>query len=99
MNGLFSFLLYYSCDDVEGIETLHWEDQRKIRKYVEGGGGGSPSTPAQAATKCAIEVSKTARATCRICNEKIATGEASISSKLEGQGARGLAWHHATCFL
>uniref|UniRef100_A0A6L2LPT7 Poly [ADP-ribose] polymerase n=1 Tax=Tanacetum cinerariifolium TaxID=118510 RepID=A0A6L2LPT7_TANCI len=89
-----------SCDDVEGIETLRWEDQQKIRKYVEGGGGGgSPSTPEQAATKCAIEVSKTARATCRICSEKIATGEVRISSKPEGQGARGLAWHHATCFL
>lgn len=90
-----------SCDDVEGIETLRWEDQQKIRKYVEGGGGGggSPSTPAQAATKCAIEVSKTARATCRICSEKIATGEVRISSKPEGQGARGLAWHHAKCFL
>ena len=85
MNGLFSFSFYYSCGDVEGIETLRWEDQQKIRKYVEGGGGGgsgsggSPSTPAQAATKCAIEVSKTARATCRICSEKIATGEVSNS--------------------
>ncbi|KAK1430433.1 hypothetical protein QVD17_13152 [Tagetes erecta] len=26
-----------SCDDVEGIETLRWEDQEKIRHYVESG--------------------------------------------------------------
>ncbi|XP_024981698.1 poly [ADP-ribose] polymerase 1 [Cynara cardunculus var. scolymus] len=90
-----------STDDVEGIETLRWEDQQKIRQYVEGGGGGggSPSTPAPSATKCTIEASKTARATCKICNEKILTGEVRISSKPEGQGARGLAWHHAKCFM
>ncbi|KVH94267.1 BRCT domain-containing protein [Cynara cardunculus var. scolymus] len=85
----------------DGIETLRWEDQQKIRQYVEGGGGGggSPSTPAPSATKCTIEASKTARATCKICNEKILTGEVRISSKPEGQGARGLAWHHAKCFM
>ncbi|KAJ0742482.1 putative NAD(+) ADP-ribosyltransferase [Helianthus annuus] len=93
-----------SCDDVEGIETLRWEDQQKIREYVESGGAGSSSTPTStparsAASKCAIEVSKTARATCKICSEKILTGQVRISSKPEGQGARGLAWHHAKCFL
>ncbi|KAI7729342.1 hypothetical protein M8C21_004796, partial [Ambrosia artemisiifolia] len=27
-----------SCDNVEGIETLRWEVQQKIRQYVESGG-------------------------------------------------------------
>lgn len=89
-----------SCDDVEGIETLRWEDQQKIRQYVEGGGIGSQSTPdLPDVTKCTIEASKTSRATCKKCNEKIMTGEVRISSKPEGQGARGLAWHHAKCFM
>uniref|UniRef100_UPI001CB8F76B poly [ADP-ribose] polymerase 1 n=1 Tax=Erigeron canadensis TaxID=72917 RepID=UPI001CB8F76B len=88
-----------SCDDVEGIETLRWEDQQKIRQYVEGGGSGSPSSSASTATKCTIEASKTPRATCKICKEKITTGEVRISSKPEGPGARGLAWHHAKCFM
>ncbi|KAI3506849.1 hypothetical protein L1887_21425 [Cichorium endivia] len=89
-----------SCDDVEGIETLRWEDQQKIRQYVEGGGIGSQSTPDPPdVTKCTIEASKTSRATCKMCNEKIMTGEVRISSKPEGQGARGLAWHHAKCFM
>ncbi|KAL8262051.1 hypothetical protein R6Q59_026100 [Mikania micrantha] len=86
-----------SCDDVEGIETLRWEDQQKIRQYIESGGTGSSSLAD--ANKCAIEVSKTARATCKTCNEKISAGEVRISSKPEGQGARGLAWHHAKCFM
>ncbi|KAK1412609.1 hypothetical protein QVD17_33994 [Tagetes erecta] len=98
-----------SCDDVEGIETLRWEDQEKIRQYVESGGSGSSSAPDpvrsasksanKSAHKCAIEVSKTARATCKMCNEKILTGEVRISTKPEGQSARGLAWHHAKCFM
>lgn len=68
---------------MEGIETLRWEDQQKIRQYVEGGGIGSQSqsqsssapSPPPDVTKCTIEASKTARATCKICNEKIMTGE------------------------
>lgn len=89
-----------SCDDVEGIETLRWEDQQKIRQYVEGGGIGSQSThDPPDVTKFTIEASKTSRATCKKCNEKIMTGEVRISSKPEGQGARGLAWHHAKCFM
>ena len=61
---------------MEGIETLRWEDQQKIRQYVEGGGIGSKSTPTTPdVSKCTIEPSKTSRATCKICNEKIMTGE------------------------
>nr|1V9X_A Chain A, poly (ADP-ribose) polymerase [Arabidopsis thaliana] len=33
-----------SVDDVEGIESLRWEDQQKIRKYVESGAGSNTST-------------------------------------------------------
>ncbi|KAK1419469.1 hypothetical protein QVD17_28640 [Tagetes erecta] len=39
------FVTQFSCDDVEGIETLRWEDQEKIRHYVESGGSGSSSAP------------------------------------------------------
>ncbi|KAM0043943.1 putative NAD(+) ADP-ribosyltransferase [Helianthus debilis subsp. tardiflorus] len=64
------------CDDVEGIVTLRWEDPQKIREYVESGGVESSSTHARsAASKYAIEVSKTARATCKICSEKILLGQ------------------------
>ncbi|XP_057509297.1 poly [ADP-ribose] polymerase 1 [Actinidia eriantha] len=84
-------------DDVEGIELLRWEDQQKIRKYVEV--GGPQYTPSASVMEYGIEVSQTSRATCRHCNQKIMKGEVRISTKPDGQGARGLAWHHANCFM
>ncbi|KAF8392235.1 hypothetical protein HHK36_022577 [Tetracentron sinense] len=85
-------------DDVEGIDLLRWEDQQKIRKYLEDGGGSSNSTVV-AFTECGVEVSQTSRATCKCCNKKIMKGEVRISTKLDGQAARSLAWHHANCFM
>ncbi|CAL0310383.1 unnamed protein product [Lupinus luteus] len=101
-------------DDVENLELLRWEDQQKIRKYIEEGGGssappkskatkdGGSAPPKSNATKdaeCAIEVSQTSRATCRDCGQKIIKGEVRISTKPDGQGARGLAWHHSKCLM
>ncbi|KAJ4726847.1 Poly [ADP-ribose] polymerase [Melia azedarach] len=92
-----------SIDDVEGIESLRWEDQQKIRKYVEegvgGGGGESSDKSAATAMEYGIEVSPTSRATCRHCSQKIMKGQVRISAKPDGQGAKGLSWHHANCFL
>lgn len=66
----------FSLDDVEGIESLRWEDQQKIRKYVEGGAGsGSSSKSNVTAVEYGIEASQTSRATCRHCSKKIMKGE------------------------
>ncbi|CAN6545380.1 unnamed protein product [Malus baccata var. baccata] len=90
-----------STDEVEGLELLRWEDQQKIRSYVQS--GGPPDTTlatSKFATKeCGISVSPTSRATCKQCSQKILKAEVRISSKPEGQGPRGLAWHHANCFM
>ncbi|KAL8548020.1 hypothetical protein ACS0TY_007353 [Phlomoides rotata] len=89
-----------SVDDVEGIELLRWEDQQKIRKYVDSVGSAVASnTSASAVVECGVEVSKTSRANCRICNQKIMKGEIRISTKPEGQGPRSLTWNHAKCYL
>ncbi|KAF5741879.1 hypothetical protein HS088_TW10G00886 [Tripterygium wilfordii] len=92
-----------SIDDVEGIELLRWDDQQQIRMYVEGAGAGAGASAFGSndvpATKLGIEVSQTNRATCKLCSQKIMKGEVHISSKPEGQGPRGLAWHHANCFM
>lgn len=89
-----------SIDDVEGIEQLRWEDQQKIRAYVENSGAAQPSKPeAVKNVECNIEVSQTSRATCRTCSKKISKGEVRISIKPDGQGAKGLAWHHANCYM
>ncbi|KAL5981388.1 Poly [ADP-ribose] polymerase 1 [Asimina triloba] len=84
-----------SVEDVEGLDLLRWEDQQKIRKYVE---GGSISSTPIAASECAIEVSQNARAGCKRCNEKIAKGNVRVAMKPDG-GAKGLAWHHVKCFI
>lgn len=70
----------FRVDDVENLESLRWEDQQKIRKYIESGGGGSGGgtpTPKKANknTECGIEVSQTSRATCKDCGQKIIKGE------------------------
>lgn len=84
-------------DDVEGVDLLRWEDQQKIRKYVEGGSSTMTSTSNN--DECAIEVSQTSRAACKRCNDKIMKGTIRVSTKPEGQGARSLAWHHVNCFI
>ncbi|KAK9704903.1 hypothetical protein RND81_07G018900 [Saponaria officinalis] len=95
-----------SVDDVEGIESLRWEDQQKLRKYIEVQGVSSDSSaiaavPVRASAPEAhgIEVSQTSRAMCKSCSQKIIKGEVRISAKTGGQGAKGLSWYHATCFI
>ncbi|TYI55471.1 hypothetical protein E1A91_D11G144400v1 [Gossypium mustelinum] len=88
-----------STDDVEGIESLRWEDQQKIRNYVESGGPSNAKTITPQAMEYAIEVSLASRATCKGCSQKIMKGEVRISSKPKGQGSKGLVWNHAKCFL
>ncbi|XVF32425.1 hypothetical protein REPUB_Repub17cG0081600 [Reevesia pubescens] len=88
-----------SVDDVEGIESLRWEDQQRIRQYVEAAGPSNKKADTPTAMEYTIEVSKTSRATCKCCNQKIMKGEVRISSKPEGQGSKGLVWNHARCFM
>lgn len=68
-----SNLPYDRIDDVEGLDSLRWEDQQKIRQYVED----SAAATAVAVTpvECGIEVSQTSRASCKRCKQKIMKGE------------------------
>ncbi|KAG8389232.1 hypothetical protein BUALT_Bualt02G0207400 [Buddleja alternifolia] len=88
-----------SVDDVEGLETLRWEDQQKIGKYIDSAVQSNSSENVSVVLQCGVEISPTSRAACRNCNQKIAKGEIRISTKPEGQGPRSLAWHHAKCYL
>ncbi|XP_022758375.1 poly [ADP-ribose] polymerase 1-like isoform X2 [Durio zibethinus] len=88
-----------SIDDVEGMESLRWEDQQRIRNYVEAAEPSNANAVTATAMEYAIEVSKTSRATCKSCTQKIMKGEVRISSKPEGQGSKGLVWNHARCFM
>lgn len=89
-----------SVDDVEGMESLRWEDQQSIRAYVEGSAASSSENAVSgSAMEHSIEASQSSRAACKGCGQKIVKGEVRISSKPEGKGAKGLAWHHANCFI
>jgi len=79
----------YRVDDVDNLESLRWEDQQKIRKYIESGGGSSGTPKSNAGSKSnaaskssagknveySIEVSQTSRAACKHCGQKIIKGE------------------------
>lgn len=77
------YLLAISITDVEGIESLRWEDQQRIRKYVEEGGGnddssGPPGVEAAKDMEYGVELSQTSRAHCKGCSEKIMKGEVAL---------------------
>ncbi|XWS36401.1 hypothetical protein CRYUN_Cryun20dG0082500 [Craigia yunnanensis] len=97
-NSLLYFLLC-SIDNAEGIESLRWEYQQRIRSYVEAGGPSNTIAVTPTAMESAIEVSKTSRATCKHGSQKIMKGEFHISFQPKGQGSKGLVWNHAKCFM
>ncbi|XP_038887409.1 poly [ADP-ribose] polymerase 1-like isoform X2 [Benincasa hispida] len=84
-----------SIDDVEGLDLLRWEDQQKIRQYVEDSVAAVAVTPVE----CGIEVSQTSRANCKHCKQKIMKGEVRLSSAVDSKGAKGLARYHANCYI
>ncbi|CAN6171745.1 unnamed protein product [Urochloa humidicola] len=87
-----------SVDDVEGIDALRWDDQEKIRNYVESASAATSSTAA-GPDKCTIDVAASARTSCRHCSEKITKGTVRVSAKLEGQASKGIPWYHVNCFF
>ncbi|XP_048499881.2 poly [ADP-ribose] polymerase 1 isoform X2 [Beta vulgaris subsp. vulgaris] len=89
-----------SIDEIEGVESLRWEDQQKIRKYIDGNGVVSDAGAAtRAPAAYGIEVSQTSRAACKRCSQKIIKGEVRISAKIDGKATKGLSWYHAACYL
>jgi len=64
--------------DVAHFDSLRWDDQKKIENHCTGGGGtsaGVATEPKGSAVKemadLQVEYSKSGRATCRGCDEKI----------------------------
>lgn len=98
---------FRTIDDVEGLDALESEGQKKIKKYFEGLCEGSAPTNAyklvEGIDESAIEKSKSSRATCKSCNQKIAKGEIRISTMADPENPwfRGTVavWRHAKCFL
>ncbi|KAI3875434.1 hypothetical protein MKX03_036768 [Papaver bracteatum] len=86
-----------SPDDVEGMDLLRWEDQKRMRRYIQTGIFFNTTTVG--VNERSIEVSQTCRAVCKLCNKKITEGEIRISTKPGGEGTGTLAWHHAYCYM
>lgn len=66
-------------DDVEGLDSLRWEDQQKIRKYVED--SAAAAAVADTPVECGIEVAQASRAACKLCKQKIMKGEVGFLCK------------------
>jgi hypothetical protein len=98
---------FHTIDDVEGLDILECEDQKKIKKYFEGLCEGSAPTNAyklvEGIDEYSIEKSKSSHANCKRCNQKIAKGEIHISTMDDPENpwfhGTVAVWHHTKCFL
>lgn len=100
-----------SLDDVEGLDNLRWEDQKKLRAYIEGTTPVTDSKGTEEATggggggdgEYAIENAKSSRSACKSCNEKIEKGQVRISTMVSSESSKfrgkAPAWRHAKCFF
>ena len=64
-----------STSDVAHFDSLRWDDQKKIESYCSssatGAVGNAKCSASQAMADLQVEYSKSSRATCRGCDEKI----------------------------
>lgn len=94
-----------SLEDIEGLDSLRWEDQQKVRTYIENTAPSEAGKPAKekADGEYAIEIAKSSRAACKSCNEKIEKGQVRVSTMVTSESSkfRGKvpAWRHAKCFF
>ncbi|XP_078440531.1 poly(ADP-ribose) polymerase 2 [Wolffia australiana] len=85
-----------STEDVEGFDSLRWEDQQKIRKYVE---EGAQETSSGTQKEYSIEISPSSRTNCKKCSDKIIKGTVRVLIKPDGQGAKGSNYYHIRCLI
>ncbi|KAK7863506.1 hypothetical protein R5R35_009060 [Gryllus longicercus] len=100
--------------DIAHFESLRWEDQEKIKKKIEsvaslpaepakGKGKGKKRAGPGGIADFSIEYSKSSRATCRGCEQKIMKAKVRVSKKDyesdigKRYGGQDL-WHHVDCF-
>jgi len=106
-------------DEIGKFNSLRWDDQEQIKEKLGGGGGGGGSDGAttskdqvDAATPSVklndefqVEYSKSGRAKCRYCEDKIEKDVIRLAKMVEpGEEARYNltlipAWYHLECFL
>ncbi|KRT82026.1 hypothetical protein AMK59_5757, partial [Oryctes borbonicus] len=102
-----------SVDEIENFESLRYNDQKEIRQKIDESGSGVIVPPKKGAKRNAatmvglqdykVEYSKSGRASCRGCEQKILKDQIRISKKdFETEVGRRYGgqdlWHHLTCF-
>uniref|UniRef100_H3A085 Poly [ADP-ribose] polymerase n=1 Tax=Latimeria chalumnae TaxID=7897 RepID=H3A085_LATCH len=112
---------HYSCfwkrarvlsqGDINGFSNLRWEDQEKIKKAIETGGGagdkgdqgGGGGKGEKTLTDFAVEYAKSNRSTCKGCNQKIEKDKIRVSKKMIDAEKPQLGmidrWYHPDCFV
>ncbi|ELT93548.1 hypothetical protein CAPTEDRAFT_223861 [Capitella teleta] len=97
-----------SQTDIDGFDSLRWEDQEAIKGHIGGGGGGSSSSKGGSAASplsdYSVEYAKSSQSGCRGCGNKIGKNEVRVSKKdydsmkAKMYGPVAL-WHHVQCFV
>uniref|UniRef100_A0A1Y1KWX6 Poly [ADP-ribose] polymerase n=1 Tax=Photinus pyralis TaxID=7054 RepID=A0A1Y1KWX6_PHOPY len=104
-----------TVDDIEHFLNLRWEDQESIKSKITNGAAvivpdkkgkkraGQTAVKKEALKDFLIEYSKSGRAACRGCEQKIMKDEIRVSKKdFESDVGRRYGgqdkWHHLTCF-
>eukprot|EP00731_Ephydatia_muelleri_P028216 Em0019g1089a len=96
-----------TVDNIEGFEALRWDDQQKIKKWLQSSEGiDDVKKSAPIRHNFEVEHAKSGRSTCRACLSQIDKGSIRIA-KIEvadPQEKKGYAgpipeWHHVACFL
>lgn len=105
---------FKSLGDVENIDTLRWEDQQRLSKYLEEGGEsgkvgerkggkgkgeGEEEEEEDEGGEFVMEYSKSGQAKCKKCEEKIGKGEIRIGKITKYRGKNVPLWHHLKCMI
>ncbi|XP_076649690.1 poly-(ADP-ribose) polymerase [Halictus rubicundus] len=104
-----------SIADIANFDNIRWEDQQDVKKKIEEAGSlpaptgkgrkrASTAKNAGVAKDFTIQYSKSSRATCISCEEKIVQSEIRVSKKdFESEHGRKYGgidrWHHYECFV
>lgn len=95
-----------NATDIANFDNLKWEDQNKIKEKIAQGSkaAGSKKGGAKSNADFSVEYSKSSRAACRTCGDKIQKGVVRISKMItdtaEAQRYGPMpGWRHVDCFV
>ncbi|XP_028396308.1 poly [ADP-ribose] polymerase 1-like isoform X2 [Dendronephthya gigantea] len=100
-----------NVSEVNGFDSLRWDDQEKIRGKLSGGGsqaGGTSMVDGPAPDdSLAVEYAKSSRSSCKSCEDKFDKGDLRVGKNMEpspdstafGRVSMMMHWFHVDCFV